>query len=199
MAKKINVKREAQRQNVAQYLDYAAKTDVHVKPTKGINSGAHGNAFERAVKLELGNYRFKGTAKRGHYDSTKKIDGNRYRIEIKQGAGELATLDENGNIIHSELTADLFIYAPEYDPNFDVIYQAYVLTTDNFIACIKAARLTRLKKSTAQYRRPEDERYYDRLAIQTFTNSKKAMERLYNALEEYGQPLNKWLVENKIK
>lgn len=177
-------KREQTTQKVNEYNAYAKTVDVHQKPQIGLNSGAHGRDFETRAKLAIGNYRFDGVAKAGRHDSTKKINGKITSIEFKSGAGELATLDEFGNYTHSILDSDLIVYAPEYSPDYDVIKQAYVLTTVAFMDIMDELKLARYKKSSAMLKRESEYQYYDRLTIQTFSTSRKKTDALYNALEE---------------
>lgn len=190
--------REINIEKVQQYINYAINTNVHVTPRKGINSGAHGNAFERLIKISLNNYRFKGTSLRGHYDSTKKINGKIRSFEIKQGAGELGVLDSNEKLIKSCLTSDYFIVCVSFIPDANPIKQSYILERDNFLKVLQDTGLIRKKKSTAMLKRPKELQYYDRLAIQSFSNSNRKTNLYYDNLEKYGQKFETWLKENNM-
>lgn len=177
-----------------QYRQYAKAVDVHQSPVSGVHSGAHGISYEMAVRYALGNYRSKrNAAAAGRVDTTKRVEGVLAAIEIKSGCGELATLDANGNILRTVFTRDYVVYAPEYTPEADVLKVSYVLTADDFMTALTEARAIRFKKSTNMTKRPKEEQYSDRLAIQTFSNSRKATDRMYDALETYGVRLDKWM------
>lgn len=181
------------------YNDYANNIEVHTRAKEGshIHSGAHGVSFEMAVKIELGNYRFVSNAsKMGHRDTIKKLNGDWVSFEIKQGSGELATIDENGDIKRSVFSADYVIYAPDYRPNDDVRKMAYILTGENFAKAVEVAGMARFKKSTAMTRwekANDEEGYYDRITLQSFTNSHKKLNAWYEALEDFGETFGKWL------
>ena len=67
------------------YLEYAERINVHQKPTEGINSGAEGRAFERAINFEFGLLnRSKSVQNAGAIDTVKfgTINGERKRISI---------------------------------------------------------------------------------------------------------------------
>lgn len=186
-------------ERVKAYNDYAMKVNPHVIPTKGISSGTHGRAFEASVKVFFGNYRFSGiVAKAGKNDMIKKIDGTMASFEIKTGCGELATLDENGDIISTVFTKDYIVYCPEYDPSIPAEFQSYVLTADNFFDAVKSAGLIRRKKSSAMCKRPAELQYYDKLAIQTFTNSNKKYDCFLEMLEFHGESLVKFIERHTI-
>ena len=118
-------------------------------------------------------------------------NGKRVKIEIKQNASEIATIDKNGNINSVLLKADYVIYAPEYSPAYAVECQAYVLDAKQFIDLLSENGLIRYKMSSAQYKKAENERWHDRITIQSL-NSKARYNRMYDLLEEYGTLLKEW-------
>ena len=174
-------KKERQYKMLMGYLAYAMMADVHKKPQKGTNSGAEGRAFERAVNFYLGLYNRSETVQgAGMFDSVKYgvINGKKKRIsiEIKTGAGTLATLDENGNILTSPLfKSDFVAYTPQFYPEQDFDGQALFFETSVFLDILKKNNLIRKKvsgKMNAQKKGGENW-YYDILSIQSFKNSKK--------------------------
>ena len=184
---------------VKQYkYEYAINQNPFVKATKGVSSGSHGNLFEMEIKLSLNNYRFNGVAKAGKTDTRKKINNLLRDFEIKCNCTELATLDINGNIIHSILNKEYIIYNPSFKSGYNAIQGSYILSTKAFWNGIIEIGLFRTKPSQAQYNRPKELRYKDRASIQTFKNSMKKENALYEMLEQNGKPFKEWLKENNI-
>lgn len=163
------------------YLAYAESVNVHQKPTGGINSGAEGRAFERAINFEFGLLnRSKSVQGAGTIDTVKYaiIDGKKKRISIedKTGAGTLATLDENGDILTSPLfKSDFVVYTPQFYPSYDVKKQALFFETSVFLDILKNNGLIRKKTSglMSVIKKNGGAWYYDILSIQSFKNSKK--------------------------
>ena len=177
------------------YNANAIKLDalLHTKAVKGStdDKGRNGKNFESQVKSYLGNYKKAGITTIGKVDTTKTYNGKRVKIEIKQNASEIATIDKNGTIKSVLLSADYVIYAPEYSPAYAVECQAYVLDAKQFIDLLSENGLIRYKMSSAQYKKAEDERWHDRITIQSL-NSKARYNRMYDLLEEYGTLLKEW-------
>lgn len=163
------------------YLAYAENINVHQKPAEGINSGAEGRAFERAINFEFGLLnRSKSVQGAGTIDTIKYaiIDGKKKRISIedKTGAGTLATLDENGDILTSPLfKSDFVVYTPQFYPSYDVKKQALFFETSVFLDILKNNGLIRKKTSglMSVIKKNGGAWYYDILSIQSFKNSKK--------------------------
>lgn len=179
--KKNETKRAIAYKLLVAYLAYAESVNVHQKPTKGVNSGAEGRAFERAINFEFGLLdRSKSVQGAGAIDTVKYavIDGVKKRIDIedKVGAGTLATLNENGGILYSPLLkSDFVVYTPRFYPGYDVKKQALFFETPVFLDILKNNGLIRKKTSgdmTAK-RKSGADWYHDKLTIQSFTNSKK--------------------------
>ena len=177
------------------YNANAIKLDalLHTKAVKGStdDKGRNGKDFESQVKSYLGNYKKAGITTIGKVDTTKTYNGKRVKIEIKQNASEIATIDKNGNIKSVLMSADYVIYAPEYSPAYAVECQAYVLDAKQFIDLLSENGLIRYKMSSAQYKKAENERWHDRITIQSL-NSKARYNRMYDLLEEYGTLLKEW-------
>lgn len=178
-------------EKVSAYTEYAKNVDVHTMPKAGTNSGCHGVSYELAVKVAMCNYGSKGKAKAGAVDTRKAG----YNVEIKSGCGELATVDADGKIISTVFKSDIVVYAPFYEPEDDVFGVSYVMTTEDFFGALEQAGLIRKKVSSAMNKKKQagESWHYDRLAIQSYTNSKKATARWLDALEEYGMSLDEWL------
>lgn len=157
------------------------------------NDGANGTSYEMAVKVALGNYNGQLKSKAGTMDTRK----GGHSVEIKSGCGELATLNENGEIITTIFKRDIIIYAPFYEAGDDVFCTSYVLTTEDFFSALEKANLIRTKVSSAMNKKKQNGEpwYYDRMAIQSFKNSQKATDRWLDALEECGMDLKSWLEE----
>lgn len=188
--------------NFVNYRNYTIKNDCHVKPTKGVNSGNAGRTAEIAVKLALNNIKgAKGISSPTQKDTYKKLDGIMTSFEVKSGCGVLANIDESGNYYGAMLKSEYVIYTPEYDPTFPICYQAYVLLVEDFIEILKEIGLIRLKMSGAQYSNGQrkENAFYDRLTIQTFTNSKKKTALLYENLNRYADTMEDFFSRYGVK
>ena len=182
--------REKKIAEVNAYLEKTQSINYHCKPKMGIDSGRGGKAFEALVKLYLGNYKFKGiAAKEFSTDTTKRINGERVKIEIKCNAFEIARLDENGTTIYSIRDNDYIVYAPDFDDRAPVELQAYVIPAQLFIDELENAGCIRLKMSTPMTTRKKagEPFFYDRISIQN--NSLKKLDKIYDILEENGMSL----------
>lgn len=172
------------------YIAWAFGINVHQAPTKGINSGAEGNAFERAINYLFGLLRRCGTVQSANsFDCVKyrTIDGKRKRItiEIKTGAGTLAVLGENGDIVSSPLLqSDFVAYVPQFIENIPAENQVLFFETPVFIDILKKNNLIRKKASGKMIARKKAglDWYYDMLTIQSFKNSKKRFTAFTNDL-----------------
>ena len=171
---------------VSNYENFAKTVNAH---SKDAHNGAWGTLLELEIKKSLNNTRqLKSGA--GKVDTRKKG----FKIEIKSACGELATLDENGNMVTSVFKNDLIIYAPFYEPDDDIFTCCYVLTIDGFKKALESANMIRQKMSTNMSKRKKAglPYYNDRLAIQSFTNSKKRTAAWLTALDENGISLEEW-------
>lgn len=199
-------KKERQRRMLMLYLAYAMAADVHKKPQKGTNSGAEGRAFERAINFHLGLYnRSESVQGAGLFDSVKygTMNGKKKRIsiEVKTGAGTLATLDEKGDILTSPLLkSDFVVYTPRFYPSYDVKKQALFFETSVFLDILKNNGLIRKKtsgKMTAQ-KKSGGSWYYDIMSIQSFTNSKKKFQAFTSDLFFEGMTFDDFVEEYNI-
>lgn len=139
--------------------------NCNVIATKGIDSGAHGKAFEGMIKLALtGRVHTKNLVSSNKRKEDIKIKGT--RIEIKSGCG---TLDNVKNV-------DVVIYSPT-----SKIEDTYILNANDFLKGLNEIGLVRYNKKMSNGTTKN--------AIQSFKHSKKATERLYAMLEKYGERL----------
>lgn len=185
--------REKKIAEVNAYLEKTQSINYHCKPKMGIDSGRGGKAFEALVKLYLGNYKFKGiAAKEFSTDTTKCINGERVKIEIKCNAFEIARLDESGKTVYSICNNDYIVYAPDFDDRAPVELQAYVIPAQLFIDELENAGCIRLKMSTPMTARKKagEPFFYDRISIQN--NSLKKLDKIYDILEENGMNLKEF-------
>ena len=206
--KKTTITKAVAMEKMVAYKEYAMDRDCYVIPTKGVNSGSDGRLYELSVKMCLNNYRFNGiVASAKSIDTTKKINGIIRKFEIKSGCGTLCNLDREGNIINSPLLkSDYVIYTPRYYNDVPVVKQAYVFSVPDFLFVLGECGLIRYKYSGNQYRISESGRkerkndaYYDKMTIQSFLNSERKTQLLYELLEQYGKRLDKFCIENNIK
>lgn len=175
------------------YNDYAKSVDIHVKPTKGVNSGAHGRDFEARVKTYLNNCNgLKIAANSNNYDTIKKG----IKIEVKSGNGEICQIMEDGTKRGMFGKSDYVIYTLKVYPECPVEQQAIVCPACEFIERLENAGLTRLKASTAIYKAVQsgflDEIYHDRESIQI--NSVRKENKLWDILEEIGMSLDEFKI-----
>lgn len=199
-------KKERQYRMLMLYLAYAMAADVHKKPQKGTNSGAEGRAFERALNFLLGLLiRSESVQGAGLFDSIKygTVNGKKKRItiEIKTGAGTLATLDESGNVLTSPLMkSDFVAYTPQFYPELDVKNQVLFFETSAFLDILKKHGLIRKKvsgKMNAQ-KKSGGRWYYDILSIQSFKNSKKKYHAFTSDLFFEGMTFDDFVEEYNI-
>lgn len=184
---------------VADYMEYVNNIDVHISNVKGINNGAEGNLYEMLIKLALNNCKFHGVSKKGCTDTTKKINNVLSKIEIKNGCGELGTLDNKGNIKTLVFKRDYIIFNIDWSPEYDVIQCSFICKAMDYYKILSESGLIRKKMSTAQYKRPKTDRYYDRIAIQSYKNSKRKTDLYYDNAIKYAVPLKQFLINNNIQ
>ena len=185
-----NTKKAIAAAMLAQYLKYAQNVNVHVKAQKGVNSGAEGRALERAVNFELGLYnRSKEVQGNNKFDCIKyQKDGEKrkqVKIEIKSGAGTLATLNSDGSIASSPLMkSDFIAYVPRFYPSESVKEQVLFFEVSDFMDILKNNGLIRKKVSGSMntVKKSGGAWYYDILSIQSFTNSKRKFEKFTSDL-----------------
>lgn len=184
---------------VKDYMDYVLNTDIHQSCVKGINNGADGNLYEMLIKLALNNCKFDGVSKRGRTDTKKKINNIIANIEIKNGCGELGVLDSKGNIKSLVFKRDYIIFNIDWMPEFDVVQCSFICKAMDYYKILNESGLIRKKMSTAQYKRPKTDRYYDRIAIQSYKNSKRKTDLYYDNAIKYAIPLKQFLTSNNIQ
>lgn len=184
---------------VKDYMDYVLNTDIHKSCVKGINNGADGNLYEMLIKLALNNYKFEGVSKKGRTDTKKKINDMLADIEIKNGCGELGTLDNKGNIKTLVFKRDYIIFNIDWSPEYDVIQCSFICKAMDYYKILSESGLIRKKMSTAQYKRPKTDRFYDRIAIQSYKNSKRKTDLYYDNAIKYAIPLKQFLTNNNIQ
>lgn len=189
-----------------QYLLYTADVNVHQAPTTGVNSGAEGRAFERAVNYELGLIKRSLVVQGANrIDSVKYItlDGKKKRIniEIKTGCGTLAVLNSDGTIASSPLlNSDFIVYTPQFYPALAVRDQALVFEVDAFMDILERHGLIRKKVSGKMNSIKKDggEWYYDIMAIQSFKNSKKKFHAFTSDLFFEGMLLDDFIEQYNV-
>lgn len=159
------------------------------------NDGLKGCLFEGYVKAYMGNTRGSVVSAQGRRDTTKKLGSTRYSFEMKTGSGELATLNADGSIKHTCLTADYMVYCYKFDPTEPVEYQAYVFPMADFSALLESLNLIGYKYSTPMTKKPASERYYDKVAIKQMSSAKrtKCRENFIEAYESLGVTLAEFL------
>ena len=195
------MKKEELKKHIDGYTVYAIEKSPFCAPTKGVNSGAVGNLTELILKYARGYAPRKYfIAPAGRQDTSITIDGRRYRLEIKTGAGELATCDNAGYFtglctgiidfttnkpIVDHTASGYILYFPwareSYDKMvasgdpMDLLHDGYFLTIHDFIFSLQYIGLLRVRPHVG--RTP-------RIAIQEYRSEKKK-KALMDILEPY--------------
>lgn len=166
---------------ITYYTERAKTTPWETMPTVGIDNGIGGKCFEVCTVAEIVK-RCKGVKSTGRCDLTVK--GTKF--ELKTGCGELGKITYNANgeeVIHIR-KVDFYIYAPEYNENYNALKQAYVIPQSDFLSLLDNIGLIRRKKSSYAVKNGFDRP--DKITIQSFKNSNKKYNALYDSLEVYG-------------
>ena len=144
-------------------MEQFASVKCYVVPTKDIDSGASGKAFEMLVKMFLNN----GIRTKNAISASGKVDVqyHKHTIEIKSGCG---TLD---NITKGEFV----IYSPDSE-----LENAMVFNSELFVEIVKACGLVRTKRMTDGT---------IKTTIQSFKNSKKKNAMFRTMLDNYGMDI----------
>lgn len=169
------------REVIQYYTEKAKKTPWEIAPTLGVDNGIGGKCFEVCTVAELVK-RCSGVKSTGRCDMTFK--GGTF--EIKTGCGELGKITYNVDgepVVHIR-KVDYYIYAPEYNENYNALQQAYVISQNDFLTLLDDIGLIRYKKSSYAIRNGIDRP--DKITIQSFKNSNRKYNALYDALETYG-------------
>ena len=166
---------------VTYYTEKAKATPWEATPTVGVDNGIGGKCFEVCTVAEIVK-RCKGVKSTGRCDLTLK--GTTY--ELKTGCGELGKITYNADgkeVIHIR-KVDFYVYAPEYNENYNALQQAYVISQNDFLSLLDDIGLIRYKKSSYAVKNGFDRP--DKITIQSFKNSRKKYNALYDGLETYG-------------
>lgn len=166
---------------ITYYTERAKATPWESVPTTGIDNGIGGKCFEVCTVAEIVK-RCSGVKSAGRYDLTFK--GATY--ELKTGCGELGKITYNagGEGVMRIRKVDFYVYAPEYNEHYNALKQAYVISQVDFLSLLNDIGLIRQKKSSYAVKNGFDKP--DKIAIQSFKNSKKKYNALYDGLETYG-------------
>lgn len=175
------------------YTARANNTDCHITPTKGVDSGVEGKALEVLTEYALISRAYKvkkPTAKADIILTT--TEGEKITIEVKSGCGELATYTANGNIKTAIWHSDYVIYIPEYIAGADIRHIARVFNAMKFDDLLTNAGLVRYKRSS--YAVKCGFGFYDKKSIQSFKNSIKATDRMYDIMDK-GMTIDEFLTK----
>lgn len=132
------------------------QVNCNIKPTKTIDSGSHGKAFEMRCKMYLNGGR--GNIENVSSKGKKDMQYKGLTIECKSGCGTLDKIEQNDYIIYS------------YDSTID---NARVFTVEQFMNALNNCNLIRTKKATNGN---------IVTCIQSFKNSKKKFAMWLEAL-----------------
>ena len=182
------MKKTSKKQNTRDQLEQKKQIAIIANPLRqgapGIPNNAYGCLFENSINYSYGLLdRSLVTQKQGKIDCIKYavIDGKkrRIKIEIKQGASPLATLNANGDVISSPLLdSDFVCYHPRFIPDGDnfiktAIEECVFFTRDEFLDILHQFNGIRLKRCEQQANYKAGlPWYYDRKTIQSFYNKR---------------------------
>ena len=139
---------------------------------KATDCGRYGKAFEINVKHFLNGNR--GNANKVSAKGKTDVQNRGIKYEVKSNCGEI-----NDDILKN----DYIIYTPDNKTDFEHTEQAFVIPAQAFVDMFHALGLVRTKKSTNGQLKT---------TIQSFRNSKRKTEMLFNALVQYST-LGEWV------
>ena len=139
---------------------------------KATDCGRYGKAFEINVKHFLNGNR--GNANKVSAKGKTDVQNRGIKYEVKSNCGEI-----NDDILKN----DYIIYTPDNKTDFEHPEQAFVIPAQAFVDMFHALGLVRTKKSTNGQLKT---------TIQSFRNSKRKTEMLFNALVQYST-LGEWV------
>ena len=139
---------------------------------KATDCGRYGKAFEINVKHFLNGNR--GNANRVSAKGKTDVQNKGIKYEVKSNCGEI-----NEDILKN----DYIIYTPDNRTDFEHPEQAFVIPAHDFVTMFNQLGLVRTKKSTNGQLKT---------TIQSYNNSKRKTEMLFNALAQYSR-LGEWV------
>ena len=139
---------------------------------KPSDCGRYGKAFEINVKHFLNGNR--GNANRVSAKGKTDVQSKGIKYEVKSNCGEI-----NDDILKN----DYIIYTPDNKADYAEVQRAYVIPAQDFVTMFHELGLVRTKKSTNGQLKT---------TIQSYNNSKRKTEMLFNALAQYSR-LGDWV------
>lgn len=139
---------------------------------KTTDCGRYGKAFEINVKHFLNGNR--GNANKVSAKGKTDVQNKGIKYEVKSNCGEI-----NEDILKN----DYIIYTPDNMTDFEQPEQAFVIPAQEFVEMFQALGLVRTKKSTNGQLKT---------TIQSYRNSRRKTEMLFNALMQYSR-LGEWV------
>ena len=143
-----------------------------IRQFKETDCGRYGKAFEINVKHFLNGNR--GNANRVSAKGKTDVQNKGIKYEVKSNCGEI-----NEDILKN----DYIIYTPDNRTDFEHPEQAFVIPAQDFVTMFNQLGLVRTKKSTNGQLKT---------TIQSYNNSKRKTEMLFNALAQYSR-LGEWV------
>jgi hypothetical protein len=139
---------------------------------KATDCGRYGKAFEINVKHFLNGNR--GNADKVSAKGKTDVQNKGIKYEVKSNCGEL-----NDDILKN----DFIIYTPDNVSEYDKPANAKVIPSAEFVNLFQSLGLVRTKKSTNGQLKT---------TIQSYRNSRRKTEMLFNALTQYST-LGEWV------
>lgn len=138
---------------------------------KMTDCGRYGKAGEMNVKIYLNGER--GNSRKVSAKGKTDVQYHGYKIEIKSNCGELDGIEKN----------DFVIYTMDNKNDYDKPEKWRIIPAENFKAMFETLGLVRTKKSSNGA---------IKTTIQSYKNSKRKSEMLFNALSNY-PTLEQWV------
>ena len=143
-----------------------------IEQFKSTDCGRYGKAFEINVKHFLNGNR--GNSNKVSAKGKTDVKSKGVKYEIKSNCGEL-----NDDILKN----DFIIYTPDNVAEYDKPANAKVISSHDFVNLFHTLGLVRTKKSTNGQLKT---------TIQSYRNSRRKTEMLFNALAQYST-LEEWV------
>ena len=159
-------------ERIKYHWDNMTDTEKTLYEFKDTDAGKYGKAFEINVKHYLNGNR--GNANKVSAKGKTDVQNKGIKYEIKSNCGEI-----NDDILKN----DFIIYTPNNVDDYSEVQRAYVIPAEDFVTMFNDLGLVRTKKSTNGQLKT---------TIQSYRNSKRKTQMLFNALAQYST-LGEWV------
>ena len=159
-------------EKIKYHWDNMTDTEKTLYQFRDSDTGRYGKAFEINVKHYLNGNR--GNANKVSAKGKTDVQNKGIKYEIKSNCGEI-----NDDILKN----DFIIYTPNNVDDYSEVQRAHVIPAEDFVTLFNDLGLVRTKKSTNGQLKT---------TIQSYRNSKRKTQMLFNALAQYST-LGEWV------